>query len=66
MRAEKFGITTSKELIEDKKKMRAMKFGLDQNSKNIKKQGSIRSVTYSNDEKMLKRLERFKTNTNKT
>ena len=66
MRAEKFRITTSKELIEDKKKMRAMKFGLDQNSKNIKKQGSIRSVTYSNDDKMLKRLERFKTNTNKT
>lgn len=35
MRAEKFGITTSKELIEDKKKIRAMKFGLDSKSKQI-------------------------------
>lgn len=63
MRAEKFGITTSKELIEDKKKMRALKFGVDSKSKNIQKGDSIRSVTNTNNDKKLQRLERFKGNT---
>ena len=65
MRAEKFGISTSKELIEDKKKMRAQKFGLDSKTKKINKDDSIRSVTNSIKDKKLQLLERFKGNATK-
>lgn len=65
MRAEKFGITTGKELIKDKKKMLAQKFGLDSKSKDINKGDSIRSVTNTNKDKKLQRLERFKGKANK-
>lgn len=65
MRAEKFGISASKEVIEDKKKMRALKFGLDLKSKNITKGDSIRSVINTNNDKKRQRLERFKGTSNK-
>ena len=65
MRAEKFGISASKEVIEDKKKMRAQKFGLDSKTKKINKDDSIRSVTNSIKDKKLQRLERFKGKANK-